>query len=268
MSLPEESIIISKVKRIPEKMNFHQILIFNESGICIYKLNLSNLHLIYEEQLISSFFTALMSFTKELVGTEIKMLEMNNNLKIVVLKKNKLFYITLCDSTENNALISEIISKIDEKFNIYIKKNQIHIEVEYIHDIDLDDSMEEIIIEQLSTEFDLIKEKKIIDYLKGLNYEDQISGIIFLTNLGEVIFSSLKMPELKTFLKEVEFRVKICNNNILKLFYTSKDEKLIFSEYILNKYFIILIFDLNIRFGLADFYLQKIVRTIEGCFNS
>ena len=268
MTLPKESIFLSKVKRVPEKMNFHQILILNESGICIYKLNLSNLYLIDEEQLISSFFTALMSFTKELIGTEIKTVEMNNDLKIVVLKKEKLFYIILSDCIENIDLISELISKIDENFNAFIKKNEIHTELEFIHDVDLDDSMEEIIIDQLGNEFDLIKEKKIIDYLKGLNYEDQISGIIFLTNLGQLIYSSPKKPELRTFLKEVEFRVKICNNNILKLFYTSKDDKLIFSEYILNKYFIILIFDLNIRFGLADFYLQKIVKTIENCFNS
>lgn len=268
MTLPEESLILSKVKRIPEKMNFHQILIFNESGICIYKLNLSNLYLIDEEQLISSFFTALMSFTKELVGTEIKTVEMNNDLKIVVLKKEKLFYIILCNSIENMILISELISKINEEFNTYIKKYEVHTELEYIHDIHLDSSMEEIISNQLGNEFDLIKEKKIINYLKSLNYEDQINGIIFLTDLGHVIYSSFKEPVLRTFLKEVEFRVKICNNNILKLFYTSKDEKLIFSDYILNKYFIMLIFDLDVRFGLADFYLQKVVNTIESCFNS
>ena len=93
MTIPKDSIILSKIKRNPDTMNFHQILIFNESGICIYKLNISNLYLIEEEQLISSFFTALMSFTKEMVGTDIKAVEMSNDLKIVVLKKGKLFYI-------------------------------------------------------------------------------------------------------------------------------------------------------------------------------
>jgi hypothetical protein len=169
---------------------------------------------------------------------------------------------------ENIVLISELISKIDKNFRTYTKKNEIHTDLEFVHDMDLDASIEEIISDYLSNEFDLIKEKKIISYLKSLNYEDQINGIIFLTDLGHIIYSSLKRSELKTFLKEIEFRVKICNNNILKLFYTSKDKKLIFSEYILDKYFIILIFDLNIRFGLADFYLQKIAKTIERSFNS
>jgi len=268
MIIPEEITTFSKIKRVPNKMNFHQILIFNTSGICIYKLNISNLYLIDEEQLISSFFTALMSFTKELVGTEIQALEMSNNLKIVVLKKNKLFYIILCNSIENIAFVSKLIAKIDEKFNLYIERNEIHTDLEFIQDTDLDRSIEEIISDYLSNEFDLMKEKNIIKYLKGLNCEDQINGIIFLTDLGQVIYSSLQQAELGKFLKEVEFRVKICNNTILKLFYTSKNKELIFSEYILNKYFVILIFDSNIRFGLADFYLQKIVKRIESCFNS
>ena len=209
-----------------------------------------------------------MSFTKELVGSEIQAVEMSNNLKIVVLERNNLFYIILCNSIENKALISELIWKIDDYFISYIKKNKIHIDLEFLNDPNLDISLKEIILNFLSNEFDLIKEKKIISYLQGLNYEDQINGIIFLTDLGQVIYSSLKQPELKRFLKEVEFRVKICNNKILKLFYTFKDKELIFSEYILNKYFVILIFDLKIRFGIAEFYLQKIVKTIENYFNS
>ncbi|MBY9005102.1 MAG: hypothetical protein KGD73_14085, partial [Candidatus Lokiarchaeota archaeon] len=63
MTLPDDSLIISKIKRFPERLNFHQLLIFNKSGICIYKFNISDSFPIQEEQLISSYFTALMSFT-------------------------------------------------------------------------------------------------------------------------------------------------------------------------------------------------------------
>ena len=68
--------------------------------------------------------------------------------------------------------------------------------------------------------------------------------------------------ELKKFLKQVDFRVKICNNSILKLFYTSRDNELILSEYINDLYFIILIFHAKTKFGVAEFYLQKIVSKI------
>ena len=268
MTIPEDSLALSKIKRVPDKMNFHQILIFHRSGICIYKLDLSNFYLIDEEQLISSYFTALMSFTKELVGTEIKAIEMSKNLKIVILMRNEFNYVVLCDSIENKALISDLISKLNTHFVQYIEKNEIQTDIEFITDSELDVSMEEIIKNHLSNEFDLVKEEKIINFLKDLKYDDQINGIIFLTDLGQVIYSSIKKMMLKKFLKEIEFRVKICNNNILKLFYTSKDGELIYSEYILNKYFIILIFDSKIRFGIAEFCLQKIVKTIEKCLNS
>ena len=268
MTTPEDSLMLSKVKRIPDKMNFHQILIFHKSGICIYKLDLSNFYLINEEQLISSYFTALMSFTKELVGTEIKTIEMSKNLKIVILMRSHFYYVILCDSIENMVLISDLVSKLDAHFIQYVKKNEIQTDIEFINDSELDISMEEIIKNQLSNEFDIIKEEKIINFLKNLKYDDQVSGVIFLTDLGQVIYSSIDKILLKKFLKEIEFRVKICNNSILKLFYTSKDNELIYSEYILDKYFIILIFDSKIRFGIAEFCLQKIVKTIEKCLNS
>lgn len=268
MTTPEDSLILSKIKRVPDKMNFHQILIFHKSGVCIYKLDLSNIYLINEEQLISSYFTALMSFTKELVGTEIKVIEMSGNLKIVILLRNNFYYTILCDSIENMALISELISKLNDYFTQYVEKNGIQAELEFIKDSELDISMEEIIKNHLCNEFDIIKEEKIIEILKDLNIDDQINGIIFLTDLGQVIYSSIKKTMLKKFLKEIEFRVKICNNSILKLFYTSKDSELIYSEYILDKYFIILIFDSKIRFGMAEFYLHKIVKKIEACLNS
>jgi len=83
-----------------------------------------------------------------------------------------------------------------------------------------------------------------------------------------VLYSSVKNSSFKNLLKEVDFRVKICNNSILKLFYTSKDNELIFSEYIADLYFIILIFDLDIKFGVAEFYLQKLVNYIKQILNS
>ena len=268
MTTPEDSLMLSKVKRIPENMNFHQILIFHKSGICIYKLDLSNFYLINEEQLISSYFTALMSFTKELVGTEIKTIEMSKNLKIAILMRRNFYYVILCDSIENMILISDLVSKLDAHFLQYIEENEVQTDIEFIKDSELDLSMEEIIKNQLSNEFDIIKEEKITNFLKDLKYDDQINGVIFLTDLGQVIYSSIDKMMLKKFLKEIEFRVKICNNSILKLFYTSKENELIYSEYILDKYFIILIFDSKIRFGIAEFCLQKIVKTIEKCLNS
>jgi len=263
MTIPDDSIIISKIKRYPEKLNFHQLLIFNKSGICIYKLNISDSFPIQEEQLISSYFTALMSFTRELVGNKIKALEMGGNLKLVVFERKNLYYILLCDSVENKSLIKELISCIHQEFLRYVSKNEIKTDLEYITDEILDYALKDVFDGILGNNFDLDKEESIFNYLNDIKLNDDINGVIFLTDLGQVIYSTLKGIKLRKFLKEVEFRVKICNNSILKLFYTSKDNELIFSEYMQDKYFIILIFDSKIKFGIAEFYLNKIVRNIS-----
>jgi len=264
MTIPDDSIVLSKIKRFPEKLNFHQLLIFNKSGICLYKLNISDSFPIEEEQLISSYFTALMSFTKELVGNKIKAIEMGGNIKLVVFEKKNIYYVLLCDSIENKLLIKELISCIHQEFLDYVSKNEIKTDLEYISDTILDYKLKDVFDGILGKHFDLDKEESIFNYLREFKLNDDVNGVIFLTDLGQVIYSSLNNIKLRKFLKEIEFRVKICNNSIIKLFYTSKDNELIYSENIRDKYFIILIFDSNIKFGIAEFYLNKIVRNISS----
>ncbi|MFX1592759.1 MAG: hypothetical protein ACFFCL_08715, partial [Promethearchaeota archaeon] len=102
------------------------------------------------------------------------------------------------------------------------------------------------------------------DYMKELILIDEIDGVILLTDRGRVIYSSYHKLELKNFLKEVDFRVKIYNNSILKLFYTLKDKRFIFSEYVQNKYFIILVFNSHVKFGVAEHLLTRIVDSVKN----
>ena len=262
MSIPEKSSQFLKIKRGFNTVKIHNLFIFNRAGICIYGLNFSHAYTIEQEQLISSYFTALMSFTKELIGDKIKTVEMGGGIKLVVFEKGGLFYCILCASFENVILLEEIIDKIHTIFIEYIRKNDVKIDIEYIHDENLNFIVEDIIRDTLSKDFDLSKEEAILEYFEGIQNYDEIHGCILLTDRGNVIYSSLREIELKRFLKQVDFRVKICNNSILKLFYTSRDNELILSEYINNLYFIILIFQAKTKFGVAEFYLQKIVSKI------
>jgi len=267
MGIPDRSALVSKIKRVPEKLNIHNLFIFNKSGICIYGLNLTNLYPIEQEQLISSYFTALMSFTKELIGDKIKTVEMGGGIKLVVFEKRTLYYSVLCSTIENLELLEAIISKVNSKFLEYVNKNKIKTDLEYVYDEHLNYSLEDIIREPFSSEYDLKKEGVITEYLKNFQLNDDINGVILLTNRGKVIFSSINDINLMRFLKEVDFRVKISNNSILKLFYTSKNNELIFSENIRDIYIIILIFDTKIRFGMAELYLQKVVKMITDLLN-
>ena len=267
MSIPEKSSQLLKIKRGFNGVKIHNLFIFNRAGICIYGLNFSQIYTIEQEQLISSYFTALMSFTKELIGDKIKTVEMGGGIKLVVFEKGNLFYCVLSASFENLNLLEEIVAKIHAIFLKYIKKNDVKTDIEYVYDENLNFLVEDVIRGILSKEFDVKKEETIIDYFKELQQIDEIQGCILLTDRGNVIYSSLMDIELKKFLKQVDFRVKICNNSILKLFYTSRDNELILSEYINDLYFIILIFHAKTKFGVAEFYLQKIVSKICTILN-
>jgi hypothetical protein len=265
MCLPKDSALISKIRRTSDQINFHNLYIFNRSGICIYGINFTNLYQIEQEQLISSYFSALMAFTKELIGDKVKTVEMGGGIKLVVFEKGTLFYSLLCNSIENLILLEEVISNIHHEFMLYVKENKIKVDLEYICDENLNYIIEDIIKETLSNEYDLEKEEKIIKYLQEISFNDDINGVILLTDRGKIIYSSLN--NIEYFLKEVDFRIKICNNSILKLFYTSKDKELIFSEYVKDKYFVILVFDFKTRFGIAELYMHKIIKKIENVLN-
>lgn len=263
MSLEEETDIPLKIKRIAENTNIHNLFIFNRAGICLFGRNFTN-HYHLEDNLISSFFTALMSFTREVVGNKIKTIEMGGNIKFVIIEKNHFYYGLLCRSVENILLFEELIKAIDSLFLEYIHAHNVNISTEYVYNETLNKKVDAILEKYLSTEFDIKKEEIIIHSLKALSKNDEIEGIILLTDKGKVVYSTYDAIKSRTFLKEVEFRVKICNNSILKLFYTSKNKELIFSEYVKDLYFIILVFNAKTtKIGIAEFYLRKAIKTIQ-----
>ncbi|MFX0029252.1 MAG: hypothetical protein ACFE8B_08585, partial [Candidatus Hermodarchaeota archaeon] len=177
---------------------------------------------------------------------------------------NMIYYGVLCDTFENLTVLDEIISKIHQGIMSYLIKNKINIDAEIIYDRELNEVIEEVITNILTYELSTQKEIEIISYLKNVTSTDDIEGLIFLTDGGKVIYSSYNKLELRKFLRELDFRVKIYNNSILKLFYTFKDKKFIFSEYVLETYFIILVFNSNVKFGLAEHYLNRSVNKIKA----
>jgi hypothetical protein len=262
MSIQDKSKISSKIKRISEVTRIHNFFIFNKSGICFYGKTFTSQFNI-EKNLISPFITALMSFSKEMIGKNFQTIEMGD-VKIVIFEKNDLYYGILCDSIEHITLLNEIISKINNQLLDYINTHRVNITAEIVYDNQLNKTIDIIVKEIFSKEYNLEKEKKVIAYLKDLTLNDNISGLILLTDKGKLLYSSLNRLDLKNFMKEVDFRVKIFNNSILKLFYTLKDRKFIFSEFINDLYLIILVFNSKVKFGVAEFILQKVVKNIKN----
>ncbi|MFX0042871.1 MAG: hypothetical protein ACFE8L_08155 [Candidatus Hodarchaeota archaeon] len=261
MSIQDKSRLHSKIKRLNKNTTIHNLFIFNKSGICFFGKSFTDYYDM-EKNLISPFLTALMSFSKEMIGKKFKTIDMGD-IKLAIFEKREIYYGVLCDTIENIILLDEIISKINVQLLNYIRKNKINITAEIVYDSELNNTINNIVEDTLSDEFDPEKEEKIIEYLKMLTANDEIEGATLLTDRGRLLYSSLNKIDLRTFLKEVDFRVKICNNSILKMFYTFKNEKFIFSEYVDDSYFVILVFDSKIRFGMAEFILRKVVENIK-----
>ena len=112
MIIENETEALFKIKRSAFKKNIHNLFIFSKSGICLYSRNFTNSYKIGRKQLISSFFTALMSFTRELLKNEVKTIEMVD-VKLVVFEKNKFYYGFLTEATEN--IITSRLLAIVEK---------------------------------------------------------------------------------------------------------------------------------------------------------
>jgi hypothetical protein len=261
MGVREQQPLPSLIKRSYYNTNIHNLFIYNRSGICFYGKNFTDYFKV-EKNLISPFITALMSFSKEMIGKKFKTIEMID-VKFFIFEKGPIIYNFLCDTVENESFLEEIIAKIHKRLTIYMRKNKINIDKRIIYDSEFIEIIENIVDDAFSNEFNLKSEEQIIEYIKDINLIDEIDGVILLTDRGKVIYSSYNKIDLKYFLKEVEFRVNIYNNSILKLFYTLKDKRFIFSEYIQNKYFIILVFDSHVKFGVAENYLTRIVKSIK-----
>ncbi len=266
MGLHDKSIVLPKIKRSVKNRNIHNLFVFNRAGLCLYSRNFTS-SFNMEEHLITAFFSALMSFTSEVIGNRIKIIEMEGEegkeVKFIIIEKGQLFYGLLCKSIENLILLEDIILKINSEILNFIKESKIKINTEYIYSDELDQVIDEIIEKNSSNVFDIEKEQKIIEYLEQMSYNDEIVGAVLITDKGKVLYSSLDSLNLKNFLKEVDFRIKIWNNSILKLFYTSKNKELIFSEYIEDLYFIIFIYDVTTKFGMAEYILTKTVKFIK-----
>lgn len=261
MGIQDRSSLPSVIKRSYDNTNIHNLFMFNRSGICFYGRNFTD-YFQMEKNLVSPFITALMSFSKEMIGKPFKTIEMCD-VKFVIFEKGAIYYNVLCDTIENELFLEEKITKINKKLITYMRKKRINIEERIVYDGEFNEIIEEIVDDAFSNEFNLKIEEQIVDYTKEIILFDEIDGVILLTDRGKVIFTSYNKIYLKNFLKEVEFRVKIYNNSILKLFYTLKDKRFIFSEYIQNKYLLILVFNSHVKFGVAEHYLTRIVDSVK-----
>lgn len=262
MTLNDNSVITNNIKKSIELLNIHYFFVFNKAGICLYSRNFTGMYRM-NDNLLSAFCSALISFSLEMVGKKLKTINMNN-VKIVIIQRDFFFYGFLCHSKQNLILLNEYINKIDERLRDYVVENKININVECINDDNINKFIDDLIGEKFDS-YDKTKEKEIIKFLKNFHLENEIEGMVLLNNKDKIVFSSLNQIKLKRLLCQLDFRIKIYNNSILRLFFTSNKE-LVYTEYINKTHFLILIFDIKTNFGIAEHLSRKIIKSLKSIY--
>ena len=259
MTLIDKSIFTNDIDKSIDLINIHYLFVFNRAGICLYSRNFTNVYRM-NDNLLSAFCSALISFSIEMVGKKLKIVDMNS-VKIIIFQKDIFFYGFLCHSNQNLNLLRDYVKEIDNCIRDYVIKKKININVECIHDEDINKFIDNLIRDKINKN-NIQKEKKILKYLKDFHLKNEIEGIVLLTNKDRIVYSSLKPTKLKILLNQLDFRIKIYDNSILRLFFTS-DKELVYTEYIDNSYFVILIFDIKTKFGIAEYLSRKLINSLK-----
>jgi len=262
VTIENSSKIVNEINDFQDEINIHYFFIFNNAGMCLYARNYSN-RFTMKDNLITAFCSALISFSLEMVGKKVKIIEMDN-IKIIIIQRDNFFYGFLCNSHTNLLLLEDYVNKIDLRIRKFIEKNKINTKIQNVHHEKINNYVDNLVkhddynIEKKSKEYLMVK--YLIDFIRN----NKLEGLILLNNEGRIVYSSLNSFKLKELLKDLDFRIQIYKNSILKLFYSSKNE-LIYSGYINDQYFIVLIFDIKTTtLGFAECYLKKAIKNLNS----
>ncbi|MBD3193617.1 MAG: hypothetical protein GF317_01075 [Candidatus Lokiarchaeota archaeon] len=264
MTIENGFIINHDITKNGTQLHIHYFFVFNNAGICLYGRNFTNKYHL-EANLISAFSSALISFSEEMIGKKVKVVDMGN-VKIAIYNRDFFYYGFLCDSIQNLITLENLVSKINYFLVKYVEKHQININVEYIHNDDFNSYIDDIVRNRWNERYKNIDEQEMINKINQFSKQNDIKGIILFSDKGRILYSSLNKQDLNRYLNQLDFRIKICNNSVLKLYYTS-DSELIFTEYINDLYYIVLVFDLNTAFGIGECYLKKCVELVKESLN-
>jgi hypothetical protein len=260
----ENNVTLRKeVNKNTETPLVHYFFVSNRGGVCLYCRNYTDEYQM-DEQLISAFCSALISFSKEVINKRIKKINMSP-LEIVIIQRYNLFYGFLTNALHNTLILEDYIDKIDNRLGKYIRENNIDVDVENISDEALNRYIDEILTQNTpgsSNSLEKNKEREIKDLLKTFMFRNDVKGLILFDNKGTIKYSSLTPDRLEYILEDIDFRVKIINKAILKLFYTTERE-LIFSRFINKQYYLVVIFDIHTPFGIAEYLLNRVIKEIN-----
>ena len=191
-------------------MNIHWLFILKNTGACIYSRNTTSDFENIEPNLITPFFSALFSFSSNVIAKQTpEILEMGG-FRIAFKVKGELIYAILADSSASLTFINSRLVSIVDVFEDFLENNDVD-DHEVIQNVEFDSKIDSII----TGEDELIGSqplyRKIINLIKRLVLENEILGAALFAINGKVIYTSLPHNILLSSLKELEIRHQVAN---------------------------------------------------------
>ncbi len=248
-------------------MNIHALFILKNTGICHYSRLFDQEFKDLNANLISPFFSAILSFSDQLISRKLEELEMGG-LRFVFKSEKEFIFILLADINVSLLFIHTRLAQIvDLFFRVY----------DYLGDLrdckEIENEKFDFLIDSIITgKEDLTSNRnfyqKVVEIFKELMIQDEIEGAALLSTKGQIVYSSLPNDVLLNSLKELEIRFMAGALNLPELYYTLEDGKKVFSTIMaLNKkqlaFQIVLLFEGPVPLGMADITLQKVIKQIK-----
>jgi hypothetical protein len=246
-------------------LTIHSVFILNKGGVCLYSDNFSD-EFDFNVNLITPFFSAIITFSESLVKRDLEELEMSG-LRFIFEIKEEFVFVLLADVTDSILFTSSRLLRIIDVFShFYEQSRDVFKDSRQIENPVLDRLVNSII----RGEDDLSQASnfylKVIDYFNNLSFKDEILGGALLSTDGNLIYTSLPGEILLGSIKELEIRFMTGTLHLPELYYSLENEQKIFSKIIEHKsgkgYYMVLLFGAQIPLGLAHMTFSKISKQI------
>lgn len=255
-------------------MNIHSLFILRKGGIPVYRRNFDQIFESMDSILVSSFFTAILDFSREVLKDELNVIEIGQFRFFFKKEVNDIYFILITDLSTSILLIREWMKLISRSFFSVIDAETCSKLDCVIENSDLDfvvDSMIRLDVNRYN------EDEKIFD-LQAVNtiYNDEmqdgeiLAGAL-LSMRGEIYYSSLPMEDLHSMLREIEIRSQTDTNlepDVMPKLILKSGKKMTFSQAILSEKLqeplvVSLLFDYSTNLGMADFALERITKKIS-----
>lgn len=249
-------------------MKIHSLFILKTSGVCLYSRNFTNELEKVQANLITPFFSALFSFSENVISRKIEELEMADLRFVFKVFRKEFIFVLLADSSVSLLFLKSRIQQIRKVFLKLYDELGLMKDYKEIENEEFDDLIESII----TGEEDIFQSHglylKVIEYFRELIFQNEIVGAALLSTKGNIIYSSLPSEILLSSLRELEIRFMSGAMQLPQLFYSLENGQKVVSGMISDKkqdvtFLAVLLFESTVPFGMAEVFLYKVTKNIK-----